>query len=205
MVNPVKLSVVFLLWNALFCNYLIAQDTLILIDRHPIVVVSHRFESDQVFYIPAGKKREKSMEADKVFSIRAAGKPEQVVYRLDTLENNWYTADQMSDYIRGQHDAQKGYLSQANKTGSGGVMVGFAGAATGLFYGPLFIIGYTGWKGYTRPQFTKENGYNEAFTGNVYYQEGFGTAAKRMVSRRSALGSAAGFVLGVVTLSLVLR
>jgi len=184
---------------------LFGQDTLVLIDRKPILISSSRVENDYVYYVKAGRKREKKIEQDKVYSHRSKGKPDQIYYKQDTLENNWYTAEQMAFYINGQVDARNGYLKQARKTGSGGMMFGFAGAAAGMFYGPLFVIGYTAWKGYTLPKFTAENGYNQAYIDNPYYKEGFGTTAKRMVTKRSAAGSAAGYILGVVTLTLVLN
>ena len=184
---------------------LLAQDTLILMDRKPILVQSFRVEGDEAIYVKAGQKKERKIEVDKLYSLRSPGKAEQVLYRMDTLENNWYTAAQMADYIRGQEDARAGYVPQARKTGAGGFLFGFGGSAAGLFYGPLFPIIYTGWKGYTKPKFTKENGFNEQFNGNPYYTEGFGTTAKRMVNVRSAAGSASGFILGVVTLTLVLN
>lgn len=184
---------------------LLAQDTLILMDRKPILVQSFHIEGEDAIYVKAGQKKERKIEVDKIYSLRSPGKAEQVVYRMDTLENNWYTAAQMADYIHGQEDARTGYIPQARKTGAGGFIFGFGGSAAGLFYGPLFPIIYTGWKGYTKPKFTKENGFNEQFKDNPYYTEGFGTTAKRMVNVRSAAGSASGFILGVVTLTLVLN
>ena len=84
-------------------------------------------------------------------------------------------------------------------------MFGFIGSATGLFYGPLFVIGYTAWKGNTKPSLKEEYGFKPEFADNPYYIEGFGTMAKRYTIRRSAIGSAAGYILGAVTLSLVIR
>jgi hypothetical protein len=181
-----------------------AQDTLIMIDRAPMVVSSVEVDLAQVYYTKQGKKKQKSMEIYKVYSIKRANKEEQFIYVQDTLEGNWYTREQMADYIAGQADARAMYKTKAARAGAGGVMIGFLGSGTGLVYGPFFVIGYTVLKGYSKPSLKKENGFNEAFFGNPYYTEGFGTMAKRYTVRRSAAGAAAGYILGAITLSIVL-
>lgn len=182
-----------------------AQDTLILIDRAPMIVSSVTFDSFEVHYTEVGKRKSKSMEIQKVYSIHRQNQPEEFIYVQDTLEGNWYTRAQMADYIQGQNDARKSYKTKASKAGTGGVMVGFIGSATGLFYGPLFIIGYSALKGYSKPSLKPEYGFDVKYAENVYYKEGFGTMAKRYTSRRSAAGAAVGYILGIVTLSIVLR
>ncbi len=182
-----------------------AQDTLIMIDRAPIIVSAVSFDSLEVHYTVLGKKKSKSMEIQKVYSIKRQNQAEEFIYVQDTLEGNWYTREQMADYIQGQKDARKSYKTKASRAGAGGVMVGFVGSATGLFYGPLFIIGYSALKGYSKPSLKPEYGFDVKYAENPYYIEGFGTMAKRYTSRRSAAGAAAGYILGAVTLSIVLR
>ncbi len=205
MKHSVQLFCLILLSLVFPSSKLLAQDTLILIDRPSKLISSFRVEGEMVYFKKVGRNREKKIEIDKVFSVRSPGKPEQVVYVQDTLENNWYTAEQMSFYILGQQDARKGYRNQATKAGGGGVLFGFGGSAAGFPYSPLFVIAYTSWKGYQLPKFTQKNGYNPVYLSNEYYKEGFGTTAKRMVTRRSFAGSMAGFILGTVTLTLVLN
>ncbi|MEX1189303.1 MAG: hypothetical protein WED33_08595 [Bacteroidia bacterium] len=178
---------------------------LVLIDRPIMEITTVSWDSSQVYYVKSGKRKQKEMEISKVYSVIDADAKETVIYVQDTLENNWYTAEQMKEYMLGQEDARKAYKEKANRTAAGGVMFGFIGSATGLFYGPLFVIGYTAWKGNTKPSQKEEFGFNAEFANNPYYVEGFGTMAKRYTIRRSALGSAAGYILGAVTLSLVIR
>lgn len=182
-----------------------AQDTLVLIDRAPLIVSSVSYDSFEVHYTVQGKSKSKSMEIQKVYSIKRPNQAEEFIYVQDTLEGNWYTQMQMADYIQGQTDARNSYKTKASRAGAGGVMVGFIGSATGLFYGPLFIIGYSALKGFSKPSLKPENGFDVEYAENPYYIEGFGTMAKRYTSRRSALGAAAGYILGAVTLSIVLR
>lgn len=200
-----KVQLTFICIISVFSIKLKAQDTLILIDRAPKIISSFRIENDQVFYIPFKKKKERIIEIDKLYSVRSSSKSELVIYKQDTLENNYLNAEQMADYMLGQQDARNAYGKQATKSGAGGFVFGFAGAATGIYYGPIFIIGYTAWKGASKPKYKTELGFDKKFAKNPFYKEGYGTMAKRLVTRRSALGSATGFLFGVATLALVLQ
>lgn len=179
--------------------------TLVLIDRPAMKVSDVTWDSLQVYYVKEGSRKQKAMDIYKVYSYQKSAGQETVIYRQDTLEGNWYSEEQMKDYMLGQNDAYEAYKPKANKTAAGGFMFGFLGSATGLFYGPLFVIGYTAWKGNTKPSLIEEYGFKPEYANNPFYIEGFGTMAKRYTIRRSAIGSAAGYILGAVTLSLVIR
>ena len=200
-----KAKLIFICIISVFSIELEAQDTLVLIDREPKFISAFRVENDQVFYIPFGKKRERIIEIDKLYSVRTSSKGEVILYKQDSLENNYLNVEQMADYIHGQQDARNNYGKQATKSGAGGFVFGFLGSATGIYYGPVFVIGYTAWKGASKPKYKKELGFDKKFVDNEFYKEGFGTMAKRLVSRRSALGSATGFLFGIGTLALVLQ
>jgi hypothetical protein len=200
-----KAKLIFICIFSVFSSLLEAQDTLILIDREPKLISTYRIENDQVLYVPFEKKKERIIEIDKVYSVRSSSKSELIIYKQDSLENNYLNAEQMADYILGQRDARNAYGKQATKSGAGGFVLGFIGAATGIYYGPIFIIGYTAWKGASKPKYKTEFGFDKKFVKNPFYKEGFGTMAKRLVSRRSALGSATGFLFGIGTLALVLQ
>lgn len=200
-----KVKLIFICIISVFSIELEAQDTLVMIDREPKLISAFRVENDQVFYIPFGKKKERIIEIDKLYSVRTSSKGEEILYKQDSLENNYLNVEQMADYIHGQQDARNNYGKQATKSGAGGFVFGFLGSATGLYYGPIFIVGYTAWKGASKPKYKKELGFDKKFVNNVFYKEGYGTMAKRLVSRRSAIGSGLGFLFGVATLSFVLQ
>jgi hypothetical protein len=200
-----KVKLIFICIISIFRIELEAQDTLVLIDREPKFISAYRIENDQVYYLPFGKTKERIIEIDKLYSVRTSSKGEEILYKQDSLENNYLNVEQMADYIHGQQDARNGYGKQATKSGSGGFVFGFLGSATGIYYGPLFVIGYTAWKGASKPKYKKELGFDKKFVDNVFYKEGYGTMAKRLVSRRSAIGSGFGFLFGVATLSFVLQ
>lgn len=200
-----KAKLIFICIISVFSIQLEAQDTLVLIDREPKFISAYRIENDQVFYLPFGKTKERIIEIDKLYSVRTSSKGEEILYKQDSLENNYLNVEQMADYIHGQQDARNNYGKQATKSGAGGFVFGFLGSATGLYYGPIFIVGYTAWKGASKPKYKKELGFDKKFVNNVFYKEGYGTMAKRLVSRRSAIGSGLGFLFGVATLSFVLQ
>jgi hypothetical protein len=200
-----KAKLIFICIISVFSIQLEAQDTLVLIDREPKLISTYRIENDQVFYIPFGKKRERIIEIDKLYSVRTSSKGEVILYKQDSLESNYLNVEQMADYIHGQQDARNNYGKQATKSGAGGFVFGFLGSATGIYYGPIFVIGYTAWKGASKPKYKKELGFDKKFADNAFYKEGYGTMAKRLVSRRSAIGSGLGFLVGVATLSFLLQ
>lgn len=200
-----KAKLTFICIISIFSIELEAQDTLVLIDREPKFISAYRIENDQVYYLPFGKTKERIIEIDKLYSVRTSSKGEEILYKQDSLENNYLNEEQMADYIHGQQDARNNYGKQATKSGAGGFVFGFLGSATGLYYGPIFIVGYTAWKGASKPKYKKELGFDKKFVNNVFYKEGYGTMAKRLVSRRSAIGSGLGFLFGVATLSFVLQ
>lgn len=180
------------------------NDTLLLIDREPRQITYVGSDSLYVYYTKPGRSRQKSIEILKVYGVKHSDGKTTVLYQQDTLEGNWYNADQMSDYIQGQRDAIKHYKRKANRAGILGFVVGFAGSATGIYYGPAVAAGYSVLRAYTKPSRKEKWGFNQEFKDNEAYTEGFGTMAKRYTTRRSALGATAGFVIGTVTLTLVL-
>ena len=63
-----------------------AQDTLVLIDRAPLIVSSVSYDSFEVHYTVQGKSKSKSMEIQKVYSIKRPNQAEEFIYVQDTLE-----------------------------------------------------------------------------------------------------------------------
>lgn len=180
------------------------NDTLLLIDREPRIINYTGADSLLVYYTKPGHKRQKSIERIKVYGVKQQGGNLLVLYQQDTLEGNWYTAAQMQDYMLGQTDAIAHYKGKATRAGFLGFITGFAGSATGIYYGPVVAAGYSVLRAYTKPSHNEKWGFKSVLKDNEAYVEGFGTMAKRYTTRRSALGATAGFVIGTVTLTLVL-
>lgn len=178
--------------------------SLVLIDRFPKKALFVDTADGFLFYRLPGKLQMKEIELDKVYSVRRTDAPELVLYTPDTLENNWLSATEMSDYIRGQQDAQRYYKIRPTISAIGGLFVGAAGSALGMFIGPVTVLSYTGLAGYTLPGSGRLSGYDPAMKTNAAYREGFGTAAKRKTVKKAALWSAIGYVGGLAALTVVL-
>jgi len=186
-------------------------DTLVLIDRKAksrmFVGVEYDYlEGNQLYYRKPGRTKVKSMELEKIYSVNySTKKPPLVLYIQDTLEGNWYTTEQMGDYMRGQNDAFRNYKRKARASALGGFVLGIASSGTGIIAGPLLVIGITSLKGYSKPKFKTKFGYDESFRNNVYYKEGFGTMAKRLTITKVATTTLSGLVVGYVGLTYLLN
>jgi len=178
--------------------------SLVLIDRYPKKAIFVDTADGYLFYRQPGKLKLKEIELDKVYSVRQTDAPERVLYKPDTLENNWLSTTEMSDYIRGQQDAQRYYKIRPTISAIGGLCVGAAGSALGMFIGPVSVLTYTGLAGYTLPGSGRMSGYDPAMKSNAAYREGFGTATKRKTVKKAALWSAIGYVGGLTALTIVL-
>lgn len=180
------------------------MSSLVLIDRYPKKAIFVDTADGFLYYRLPGKLEVKEIELDKVYSVRRDDGVEQIFYSPDTLENNWLSASEMSDYILGQQDAQRFYKIRPIISAVGGFFVGAAGSALGMFIGPVSVLSYTGLAGYTLPGSGKLSGYNPTMKSNAAYREGFGTAAKRKTVKKAAFWSAIGYVGGLTALTVVL-
>jgi hypothetical protein len=175
-----------------------------LIDRYPKPAVFLKEENGLIFYRKPGSSKIREIESDKVYSYRNALGSERILYRIDTLENNWLEQVEMADYIKGQRDAQQYYRLTPFLTAAGGLLVGAASSNIGLYWGPMCIIAYTGIIGYSRPSTGKYSGFNPEMKNNSAYTEGFATAAKKRSTKKAALWSGIGYFSGLAVLTAIL-
>ncbi len=175
-----------------------------LIDRYPKPAVFLKEENGLIFYRNPGASKIREIESDKVYSYRNALGSERILYRVDTLENNWLEQVEMADYMKGQRDAQRYYRLMPFLTATGGLLVGAASSNIGLYWGPMCIVAYTGIIGYSKPSTGKYSGFNPVMKNNASYYEGFATAAKKRSTKKAALWSAIGYFSGLAALTAIL-
>jgi hypothetical protein len=198
-------------WKSLKEKEKRSPDTLALIDRKSknrmfVGVKYDSLEGNQLYYRKPGRTKVTAMELEKIYSVNySSKKPPLVLYIQDTLEGNWYTAEQMKDYMHGQNDAYRNYKRKARASALGGFVLGIASSGTGLIAGPLLVIGITSLKGYSKPKFKTKFGYDENFRNNEYYKEGFGTMAKRLTITRVAVTTLSGLIVGYTGLTYLLN
>jgi hypothetical protein len=181
-------------------------DTLRLIDRKAKIRMFVGVKNDSLYgnllyYRKPGRTKVKSMELEKIYSVNySTKKPPLVLYIQDTLEGNWYTSEQMGDYMRGQNDAFKKYKKKARLSALNAFLVGIASPAIDDRYGPFIIVGYTGLVGFSKPKLKTRYGFDVTYKDNPYYVEGFGTMAKRLTLWHAATATVSGYVIGSVGL-----
>jgi hypothetical protein len=175
-----------------------------LIDRYPKPAVLIKEENGLIFYRNPGSSKIREIESDKVYSYRNALGSERIIYKVDTLENNWLDQVEMADYMKGQRDAQRYYRLTPFLTAAGGLLVGAASSNIGLYWGPMCIVAYTGIIGYSKPSTGKFSGFNPVMKKNAAYYEGFATAAKKRSTQKAALWSAIGYFSGLAALTAIL-
>jgi len=181
-------------------------DTLALIDRHPklrmfVGVEYDSINGNQLYYRKPGRTKLTAMELEKIYSVKYSNKKSPLLlYVQDTLEGNWYTANQMADYMKGQNDAYRNYKKKARLAALNGFLVGIASPAIDDRFGPFIIVGYTGLVGFSKPKLKTRYGFDVTYKDNPYYVEGFGTMAKRLTLWHAATATVTGYIVGSIGL-----
>lgn len=178
---------------------LFSQDTLVLIDRKPKYGELVETGPDYVKF--KRKRRIRTFERDKVFSLRSTSGTETILYVRDSLEGNIYSAEDMAFYISGQEDARRSYGTNATLWSIPGLFVGGV-SSLNAFYGPVAIILYPVTVGLPAPAQKSGAGFDQRYKGNVFYSEGYATQARKMKVRRSFITTASGFIAGTVLIKI---
>jgi len=133
----------------LILNQASAQDTIVLISGKVIPVQSVDLQDYTIAFrkmpkpakdpgtsahstAPAKKSKLRTIDPERVFSVKYRDGSERIIYTPDTLDPLEFTPEQMRLFIYGEQDAARFYKNNLNK----GIGFGF-GAASGLlgFYG----------------------------------------------------------------------
>lgn len=184
-------------------NFLHGQDTLLLIDRPFKIVDIVEVNDTMVVYAKPGKRRLRYIERDKAYSIRSSkGKPEQVVYLVDSLEGNVESAWDMKYYMQGQLDALKGFRGKSNRIALSGIFFGAAGAPLGLFYGPVAPATYVVLRSVMPVKAKPKHNFNMDKVQDDMYVAGYNSMARKMTMKKLYWTSLAGYALGVAAFTL---
>lgn len=179
-----------------------ARDTLLLIDQRPRLIASYRVSGDTLYFQAKADGRWNYLDILKVYGVKK-GNQLDTLYRLDTLDNNFYPAVEMAEYVRGQNDAFRHYRKRTFAVIGGGLILGALGNQVGPFVGPFSIGVYTTMIAVIPPAHKARLGYRPGSRFPEAYRDGYDTAAKRMAVRRAAWSSALGYFGGLITLNLL--
>lgn len=175
-----------------------AQDTLLLINGHKMVVKSVDLKDYTIAYRTLGKNRLRTIDPYRVFSIVYADGTERVIYERDSLDPVDFSVEQMRMFIRGEQDAAKYYHNTPNKVAA--FLVG-GGASYFTIYGLIIPPLYATVVGSFSPKIEKYQ--TDINLLNVSeYREGYERKARDRKIRNALISGMAGFVAGFVVLNI---
>lgn len=176
-----------------------AQDTLLLINGHKMVVKSIELNDYTISYRTPGKNRLRTINPYRVFSIVYADGTERVIYQRDSLDQADFSIEQMRMFIRGEQDADRYYRNTPNKIAA--TLIG-AGASYFTIYGLVIPPLYATVVGSFSPKI--ENHRADSLLLHISeYREGYERKARDRKIRNALISGMAGFVTGFVVLNLV--
>ncbi|CAN5560168.1 hypothetical protein BH10BAC1_BH10BAC1_03550 [soil metagenome] len=130
------------------------------------------------------------IENDRIFSItNPTG--EYIMYVYDTLIGNEFTIEEMSYFILGEQDAEKGY--KARGAFFGNMLIGAVGGVTGSFLCPLPVFIFTAASGLPRVKVRSSTVSNIDYIKHETYIMGY----ERVARKKRKIGSLAGGVIGM--------
>ncbi|MCC7232256.1 MAG: hypothetical protein IT242_04885 [Bacteroidia bacterium] len=179
-----------------------AQDTLVLINGKTLIVKSVELKDYTIAYrtLNSQKSRLRTMDPERVYSIKYHDGTEKVIYVRDTLDPVDFTAEQMRWFITGEQDADRYFKNHLNT----GIAFAFGfGSALGAFYGLLGPPLYSTVVGSFSPNMKKQKVSDPAYLQISEYKEGYERKARDRKIRNSLLGGLAGFAAGIVTFTLI--
>ena len=187
--------------HSTFISEAFARDTIVLINGKSIPVKSSDLKDYSIFYRkPTPNTKLKTIDPERVFSIRYKDGNERVIYYSDTLDPVDFKPEEMRMFIKGEQDADKYYKNNFNKgtafvLGAGGGLLGFYGLAVPPLYATIV--------GAFSPKMEKQKVSDPALLQNNIYREGYEKKARDRKIRNAMIGGLIGFVAGSVTLSII--
>ncbi len=133
-------------------------------------------------------------EYDQIYAVKYASGFTDYYYRQDSLSGNYFTRDEMEYYMYGERDARKGFKARGSLIGSGAV--GLVSGGLGIFFAPVFPVGYMGLSGITKVRIRHSTISNPNYIEHDAYILGYERVARSKRRLQSLLGGAIGLVAG---------
>lgn len=177
------------------------RDTIILINGNTIPAKSIDLKDYTIVYRkPAQKAKLKTIDPERVFSIKYKNGSERVIYTTDSLDPVDFKPEEMRMFIKGEQDADKYFKSNLNKgaafvIGAGGGLLGFYGLAVPPLYSTIV--------GSFSPRLEKQKVSDPALLQNNSYREGYERKARDRKIRNGVISGLIGFVAGSVALNFI--
>jgi hypothetical protein len=153
------------------------------------------------FVKKSGKEKEQKLDLERVFSVTNEQDVEEVYYVMDTLVGDYFSEQEMRDYIDGERDAAN--YSHSNWTIAAGVPIT---AAAGFFLSSTILVfpvpfAYTVAAALPPYKLKGEKGVKPSKAGSPAYVLGYEREARTKRVFKSLIaglvGTASGFALGL--------
>ena len=181
------------------CN---AQNTVWLLNGKKLSINDYninKYEDTHNLVYQNAKGKEKQIDIDEIFSVTDKTGNENIFYKKDSLTGNFFTTEQMQDYVKGEFEARQKYRAPLF------TVLGFvAGGASAIvpldkmFYAPLIPGAATTIIGCTKPDKNKIKSKYPNYASNNYYLLGYKESAKRKRINNALKGSAVGMAAGII-------
>ena len=195
-----------LVFTLLVSNNMVAQttfDTLLLVNGDIIIAsITDTTKGEVSYKNPKAGRKDLSIENERIFSIKNS-KSETVYYKLDSVEGNDLTVDEMRYYIKGEQDAQKGFKARGAFWCN--VLIGAASGATGHFLCPIPPFAFTALTGLPQVKIDHSTVSNLEYLKHDTYVMGYERIARGKRRTKSLLGGGIGLVAGLATFWAVLQ
>jgi len=178
------------------------SDTIILLTGKKIGGTVLNINEDRIHYqtFIDKKKKNHSINPERVFSVTKSDGSEVVVFKPDTLDPNEFSVSQLRVFIKGEQAARIGYSDNLNK-----VMAFLVGAGSSYFtiYG---IVGpgiYSSIVGSYSPDINQQHAADSAMINNTDYREGYLRVCRDKKIRNSFVAGMIGFAVGFTAQSIM--
>lgn len=172
-----------------------AKDTVLLMNGNVVVerVIDTVIGAVTVMH-PEKAGEKLHFEYDQIYAVKYASGFTDYYYRQDSLLGNYFTRDEMEYYIYGERDARKGFKPRGSLIGSGAV--GLVSGGLGIFFAPVFPIGYMALSGAPKVRIRHSTISNPNYIEHDAYILGYERVARSKRRLQSLLGGAIGLAAG---------
>jgi hypothetical protein len=133
-------------------------------------------------------------EWNQLYMIRYANGHKRYYYYQDASINNIFTRDEMWLYMKGEHDARRGFTARGALIAAG--VFGFIGGASGTFLGPVVPFTFMALNGITKIRIRHETVSKVGFLDSDAYILGYERVSRQKRKIRAVIGGAVGLAVG---------
>lgn len=133
-------------------------------------------------------------EYNDIYSIKYGNGTMKYYYYQDTINNNYFTRDEMQYYIYGERDARKGFKARGSLIGAG--VVGLASGGLGLFFAPVFPYGYMALSGAPKVRIKHSTISNPIYIDQDAYILGYERVSRSKRRIQALIGGTIGLAAG---------